>query len=249
MLKIFIIVLFLILQSVSAFAVLSLGTSAKGNSTASVTSVTTNSVTTTAGSTLVGCAVYGGLPPDTHTSFTDSKSNTWTAIGTVWERETNLGYGYVRCFYNIGGTRGTLHTFTETLSVAHLFISVVVAEILGNVEELHVQDRLASLDPATCACTATIVTTKAKAFILSLGTNIGVFVAPWDAPETLINEIRSDDPGTPWTASFAYRVVSVTGSYTGDWSEGASDDYGWIMAFSESVVSGKNLLLLFGGGK
>lgn len=72
----------------------------------------TSSITTTAsGSTFVVCAVCGN--GQSSISISDSKSNTYSAIGTI--SSTGWG-GSAQLFYVENGTGGSSHTFTATYS-------------------------------------------------------------------------------------------------------------------------------------
>lgn len=96
-----------------------------------VTTLSTVGITTTDGSLLVATLSYyltGGTPA--FSTFTDSKSGTWTSsVGEV--TSTTSADAKLRQFYNVGGARGAAHTFTITMTAAAQ-PTISVSEITGH---------------------------------------------------------------------------------------------------------------------
>jgi hypothetical protein len=92
----------------------------------SSTSVTTTAVTTQAsGSTFVVCAA--SFAAATSYTITDSKSNTYTLVGTLKTNTAdNISMGVYIC---VNGTGGSSHTFTA--ASAQPFTSIYALELIG----------------------------------------------------------------------------------------------------------------------
>lgn len=91
---------------------------------------TTPAVTTTGGSGsvfLIYCYHYDSFENDNFTSIADSKSNSYTQIGSTYYNGNNAS----RLYYCAGGTGGSSHTATVTYANAGFGTGIIFLELIG----------------------------------------------------------------------------------------------------------------------
>lgn len=170
---------------------------------------TTDAITTAgSGSSFVICVVYeaGATEP----TISDSKSNSYTRIGSVQQVSTTYS-AYAAWYLCTNGTGGSGHTFTA--AKASSYPTVFACEITGGVTaSLLDQNTGAALDSTSPIASGTITTTQANALLLGFtGTaqnSTGVFT-----PGNSFTTVQSLGDAAFWTGNLAKRVVSSTGTY------------------------------------
>lgn len=193
-----------------------IGVTAKGNSGSNT--VNTNSVTTqSSGSTFVIDVVYSY--PDTISSITDSKSNTYTIQGSV--QLNSAGTMYSARYICVNGTGGATHNATATFSSAGAVPSIFFTEIKGGltsgIVDVHVQDN----DETSPFGVASGTLAQTNEYVLS-------FFASYGSPPTCSHSVTGDsftkleettDFGTSWVGATGGVKVSATTSVTPQWTE------------------------------
>lgn len=202
---------------------IAIGQSAKKATTTGT--ATTDTVTTAAsGSTfLIGAIIDGGS--FSATPVQDSKSNTYTQIGS----ELTLGSARCRVYYCENGTGGSSHTATATQTGSN-GTSVFFAEVTGGLTS-GILDKTASTtdSPSPFSSGLTATTTQANELLVSFlfgnsGSNPATHASSGATPSTgwtIHQEVT--DGNNYWTGLVGSAVVSSTGQYEGSWTEsGAS---------------------------
>lgn len=191
-------------------------TTASGNG---VTTLTTTGVTTTAGSTLIAVTTMGGSSggANTYSSLTDSKSGTWTEIGTAAIFSGSSG---IRMFYCKGnsGSRGSSHTITFNYNATE-FPVIFFLEITGadssNPLDQNAQQNTDNATPYVVGPTGT--TDTADEFVVTA-------IATDSASSYTLTGYTIDDSNTNsatfWAGAIGHKIVSATGTQTASWTTG-----------------------------
>lgn len=172
----------------------------------SATSITTAAVTTqSSGSTLW----LGGLLAQAgFTSFSDSKSNTYTQNGATQNYAGAAGEG--RRARKVNATGGTSHTFTLTLSFAG-FCTIFMIEATGanTTESL---DQANQIEDTTSPFDSPAVnTTVADEILFGLAGDDAT--SPTHTAGQSFTKLDDQSNSDGGTGCSAYRIVSATGSY------------------------------------
>lgn len=191
---------------------------------------TTDAVTTTAGSLIVLFLEYDA---GTFISIADSKSCTWTQIGT--EQTFHSAYGATRMYYNNGGSRGASHTFTLTTSGA--YANIYMVEITGQATSDVLDQANRQADTASPFTSPVITTTVANTCLVSgLAGNSGS--NPAEHAESTGFTIQVEETNGPiyWVGALGTRIVSSATDYNSSWTEYNSTSTAvWIAAFKEAA--------------
>lgn len=179
-------------------------------------STTTGSLTTTAsGSTfIIGAHWQGGSTPPT---ISDSKSNTYTLIGSVRQVDNNGSFlSHIGLWYVENGTGGSSHTFTGAKTGG--YTSVYGAEITGGLTSGIVdQNTGAALDASSPVTSGGVTTTQAAELLIGL---VGTYHTGSGPAYTANNSFtiaqQITDATNYWTGCLVSRVVSSTGTYETD---------------------------------
>lgn len=86
------------------------------------TNVTTDAINTTGATAIVACVGNDGTTHNVSTTFSDSKSNTWTAAATASTADSQI-----LTFYSLQPTVGSGHTFTFSNATANNPVLAVIA--------------------------------------------------------------------------------------------------------------------------
>jgi len=216
----------------------------KGRIASGVTNVaTTTAVTTSATSStfLVGFQFEGGA---TFTSLVDSKSNTYTQIGT--ETTANSG-AKCRLYYCPNGTGGASHTATVTVN-SNVAITVHFLEITGGKTTgiLNPTPPAANDDLSSPFTSNSITTAQADAMLVSFlcGTNSGSNPATNAESTGFTVQAGSDetDASQFWTGCFATKILTSTTTTNSSFTEsGATTGLVWIAAFEAAAGAADTL--------
>lgn len=179
-------------------------------------STTTGSLTTTAsGSTfIIGAHWQGGSTPPT---ISDSKSNTYTLIGSVRQVDNNGSFlSHIGLWYVENGTGGSSHTFTAAKTGG--YTSVYAGEITGGLTSgILDQNTGAALDASSPVTSGSITTTQAAELLIGL---VGTYHTGSGPAYTANNSFsiaqQITDATNYWTGCLVSRVVSSTGTYETD---------------------------------
>jgi len=207
----------------------------------SADSTTTGSLTTTAsGSSFVIAAYWqGGSTPPT---ISDSKSNTYTLIGSVRQADNNGSFlSHIGLWYVENGTGGSSHTFTAAKTGG--FTSVFGGEITGGrLSGLLDQHTGAALDTTSPVTSGSITTTQAAELLIGF---VGTYHTGGGPTYTANNSFtiaqQITDATNYWTACLVSRVVTSTGTYETDVSVTNLTSSAALIASFEEDYSGPTL--------
>jgi hypothetical protein len=230
---------------------------AKGRS-GSTSSQATGAITTASGSTLATIFVWSS---GTFSSIVDSKSNSWTQIGTEITFGTS---GKARAYFSVLTSTGASHTVTAAQTGTSA-MSIFVVEITG--ESATPFDKSANVkdtsSPFGSGVTAT--TTQANELIVGLligqtGSNPGTHALDSSSTPTSgwsITSAAEELDGTSFfTGAIASVRVTATGAYQGVWTEsGSAEGEVFTATFKEAAAGAATASLLLlpgnlqGGGE
>lgn len=176
-----------------------------GSGTSAATGATTSSVTTTTGSTfLVVVAAFGPSAPTI--TISDSKSNTYTIVGSAIRNATD---GTTLATYLcVGGTGGSGHTFTVNTNNNH-YCAIAAVEIKGTTGVVDGTPGTATSNSAAIT-TSTVTTTNAKDAVIGV---CALDASAFPAPATAINlTLLGTVPGTAANlgVGISYELQSAT---------------------------------------
>lgn len=210
---------------------------AKGRA-AGVGNIASGAITTAAGSTLVTVFVWD---TGTFSSLVDSKSNSWTQIGTELTFGTS---GRARAYFSALTSTGASHTVTITQSSTSS-MAIFVIEVTG--EAASPFDKSANVVDATSpfASGLTAATTQAAELITGLfignsGSNPATHAISATSTPTAgwaITVAAEETNGASfYTGAIASVVVAATAQYQSAWTEtGASSGAVWTATFLEAA--------------
>lgn len=178
-----------------------------------IDSTTTGAITTAASGSTFLVAVYwqngSGSP-----TVSDNKGNSYTAIGSARQADSN-GYYLSHCqfFYVENGIGGSGHTFTAAKTGGAP--SVFVAEITGGeLSGILDQNTGAALDTSSPVLSGSVTTTQAAEILFGF---VGTYHASGNPAYTPGNSFSTlqaiTDATSYWTGCLSYRIVDSTGSY------------------------------------
>jgi hypothetical protein len=199
---------------------IAVGASQKAQS-ASTAALTTVAITTAAsGSSFLVFPVYvtGNLAAST--PITDSKGNTYTAIGT---EITNGGIGIsCRPYLCTNGTGGAGHTFTMA-NAGTSIASMMAVEITGGLTASLLDQYVASVVSSGPPYNQPVTTSaQADELVLALGiSNSSAATVNYTVGGSFTKQQEQTDGATVVSMCLASRVVSATGSYDPAWNPSA----------------------------
>jgi hypothetical protein len=200
-----------------------------GKGTGASGSATTNSVTSAAsGSTFVVFCQF--TPGQTFTSITDSKSNSYTQIGT---EEANGGL-VGRLYYTANGTGGSGHTASCATSASDL--AVYLLEITGaqaaSLDSGSVNDIFDNTSPFTV--TSGTLAQAAELVVAAIGTDSGSNPATLAESSGFTIQEKLEDGTTVWPGGIATKIVSATTALTPSFTQtGATGAILWVAGFKQ----------------
>lgn len=194
----------------------------------SVSSVTTGTITTTSGNFIVAGLSYTAL-----SSFSDSKTNTWTTgVGPI----ANGGDSNLQKYaFNISG--GTLHTLTANLGAAGNYCSICAVEYSG----LTTTDPLDKSNTGTGTSgsldtTATATTSQADELLIGSGTQNLSANNVWTAGASFTKRSEINLGATTSVGYLEERIVSATGAYSAPM--GSDKTTAWAAAIATYKAAG-----------
>lgn len=210
---------------------------------------TTTTVTTTAGNLLTACGVNWRSNSGGVMTLTDSKSNTWTEDPAEIEVSEAAGsFANLALAYNVGGTRGTLHTATATGSSGGSPQTTVSLHEWSGIDT----SPTVVTNSATGASTApsVAITVGASSTMVACLTYMGSSTTI--AVNSGTQAIEVDESSSVQDHAVAYKV-GQTGTITVSWTLGASRTWGVVaQAFTEAggaAPATPRLMLLGVGGQ
>lgn len=231
--------LLMLLWPIAAQATMSIGLSELCRSSVSNTCTTTG-VTSTNGSSFVVCLAGDG----TIATPTDSKSNTYTAVGA----QTNLSVNHSRCYQALNATGGASHTFTGVVTGGTI-ISLVAMEVTTT-GTISAGPTNVGTDAATPFDSPTITTTVANSMLLGMVTGEGSAGTYTPTHGNSFTGLDAETDGTDFfPIASSSRLVSSTGTYNTSvtFSTNPDNTANWIMSYNEGGgggATGHNLMLL-----
>lgn len=211
---------------------LSVGVTDIGGANASP--VTTAGVTTQAtGSILVVGAIWETAA---FTSITDSKSNSYTQIGT----EQTIGGFKARLYYVENATGGSSHTFTLTTGGGNIFGTVLALEVIGGATASSLDQSNQQTDSASPFTSPSITTTNANDILVSACMSDGI-ANPMDFAEStgFTVNITRNSGASFYPMALGTRIVSSTGSYNSSWTTASGANAAvFIASFKELAGAG-----------
>lgn len=216
---------------------LSIGASQKGTSTTSP--VTTASMTSQAtGSTFIAFMMWEGA---TFTSIADSKSNTWSLLGS----EQAFGPGSARCrmYSCVNGTGGASHTVTLTTGAGSIYASLFLLELLGvatsSAQDGTTQQGTDSASPYT----RSITTTNADdVLIAGISTNSGTNPSSLSESSGFTIQQEQTNATIQYTGGIATRIVSAIDTYTPSFTQtGGASTSGMILVAFKAAAGGASI--------
>lgn len=176
-------------------------------------STTTAGVNTAASGSAIVIAAHwqGGSTPPT---ISDNKSNSYTAIGSVRQVDSNGSFlSHCQFWYCENAAGGTGHTVTAAKTGG--YSSVYMVEITGGrLSGILDQNTGAALDTASPVTSGSVITTQAAELLLGFVGTYHAGTGPAFTPGnsfTTLEEIT--DAASYWTGCLSYRLVDSTGSY------------------------------------
>ena len=172
--------------------------------TSAVATVTTTSGTSTGGSGNHGILFCSFDPATTNNTPTDSKSNTWTILGTV---DTHTARSVV--YTSLNWTGGASHTATMTFS-ANAFPTLHMIEVTGALSSTPIDIDVSTLPSSIPYTLATGTLAQANEVVLGYGTQNSINLADHYVSSTLT--ILSEEPNASsfWTSGVGKVVVAST---------------------------------------
>ena len=222
---------------------IAVGATSKGHSNSSSSLATTGVTTQASGSIFVVAVIWGATA--TFTSITDSKSNTYTQIGTeISNGSTGANYR-ARLYYKENGTGGSSHTATINLSTAEV-VTILFAEITGALTSSALDQsdgRRDTSSPFTLA--AGLSTAQADELLLSFlggvsGSNPATHAESGLGSSTVQSGAEETDGSQFWTGAIATAVKSSTGTFNPSWTESGNttDSAVFLATFKASAAGG-----------
>lgn len=217
-----------------------------GVATGGATTLTTGSLTTTSGSLVLVGASWDSTP--TFTSITDSKSNSWSIVGSELNASSHKSRVYVA--HNITG--GSSHTFTLTVSasaVATLFVCEFTgADTASAVDQQGRRNDTSS--PFTLA--AGLTTTQANEALWSMVVGNSSSPTATHAESGLGSSTIQDEitnGSLYWTGAQATSIKSATGTFNPSWTEnGATNAHVWLVTIKEAAAAAGVFNIMSGRG-
>ena len=215
---------------------IAVGQSAKGTSGSSA-SLATSAVTTAAtGSTFVVFTTWDS--GSTFSSISDSKSNSYTQIGT----EVAFGTLRTRLYYKENGVGGASHTATVAISAA-TFISVFFVEVTGGATSGILDQSGARNDAASpFTLAAGLTTTQANELLLAVcagnsGSNPATYAESGLGSSTLVIE---ETNGVSFETGTIYKAnKTATGTFNPSFTQsGGTSAAVYLATFKELIGSG-----------
>lgn len=198
------------------------------SSTSGVT--TAGQTTQSSGSILViGAAWEGDSTPPT---ISDSKSNSYTLIGSAEQASSYPSYGAI--WYCENATGGSSHTFTvnKTNSYASIFVLEITGGALSGSLD---QENAAASDTSSPVTSGTITTTSANQILIGF-TSLSCFAATTITANNSFTKQLEITSTSSWQGALAYRIVSSTGTYEADFTvTSLTSGSGHIASFKEAA--------------
>lgn len=201
-----------------------------GTGTTSTASVVTAGGTTTTGSTFV--VGFSFDPGATVSSVTDSKSNTYTQIGSV---QTTSGGSKCALYRCENGTGGASHTATVNFS-ANAFSVAWLVEVTGAAAASF--DVTAQIDDTSSPFTVTTPTlNQAAECVICLASNDDGSSAVYTSSNTTILG-QNNNTASFWTSAISKLVVASTSAVTPSWTLSAGTNLALIVATFKEAGAG-----------
>lgn len=210
-----------------------------------VTGLTTGAITTTGGSGSVFLLfTYHEQSGEGFTSVSDSKTNSWTQVGST----LNNGNHYTRVYKCEGGTGGSGHTFTNLYSSAAA-TALSVVELTGCATSNAVDQSTGLFDNATPFNSGSTSTTAQAAEML-----VGYFRGDGGGYGPSYAVDSSSNPTSGWTIRLSHSedssgvpnciataTVSSTGAYNVAFTEtGSGEGHVIIVTVKEATATQSN---------
>jgi len=207
---------------------LAVGQTSKGSTTGGTTATTSAVTTATSGSTFEVAVIYDGT---SFTSIADSKSNTYTQVGT----ETTINGSNAKCrrYKCEGGAGGASHTVTVTAAsgiIVVLFMEVTGSTVVSEGTPSQAQD---NASPFT---SPSITTGVADTLLTSvIFGDSGSNPASTSDSTGFTVQVSELDGSTLWVAALATRAVTSTGTYNSSFTQtGTTNSVVGILAWKET---------------
>ena len=208
---------------------------AEGNGGAGANFTTSSSTTTASGSGFIVAAQIENTVSFSATAITDSKSNTYTQIGSTISQTGQKSAWFV-CD---NGTGGSSHTWTVNTTGTNYITAYVVEITTTNGAGITLAQNTGKQDASSPFTSGSITTTTADAMLVAfLAGNSGS--NPATHAESTGFTIRADQTNGPadWSGALATFLKSATGTYDSSWTEtGAVDSVAFIAAFTEDAAA------------
>lgn len=234
---------------------IAVGATSKGRSNSSSSQATTGVTTQATGSTFVVGAIWGA--DVTFSSISDSKSNSYTQIGSEVSNGTTSANFRCRLYYSQNGAGGASHTATVNLSSTEV-ITVVFLEITGGLTSGILDQSNGVRDTSSpFSLAAGLTTTQAAELLLSLfggvsGSNPATHAESGLGSSTVQSAAEETDGTQFWTAALATAIKSATGTFNPSWTESGNttDSAVFLATFKEAAAAGttQQRLMMMGAG-
>jgi hypothetical protein len=219
----------------------------KGRNTG-VGSIASTGITTTLGSALVAVMVWD---TGTFSSIADSKTNTWTQIGSEITDLTGLSSSSrARLYYSelAAGKVGASHTVTITQSGTSA-MTILVVEVGGGTipgifdKQAGTRDTTSPYTSGATAATTQAIELLIGAFFGTSGSNPATHAVDSSSTPTSgwsITAAAEETNGASfYTGAMSNQRVTSTGTYACAWTEtGASGSAPWTATFKEAAAGG-----------
>lgn len=204
--------------------------------TSASNTVTTTSGTSTGGSGNIGLLIASFDPSTTHNTPTDSKSNTWNQIGTVYTG----GLADLVIYQSANWTGGASHTATMTFA-ASAFPTLHMIEVTGAQTSVALDVNVTgavSIAAGSSGGIASGTLAQAAECIIAIAEMndgaAGAYATSTPAGISILSQ--ESDTGSFWTSAVAKLIVSSTSSVTPTWSRtnNSSNTFGFrVISFRE----------------
>mgnify|MGYP000859794868 CR=1 FL=1 len=192
--------------------------------TTSTATVTTTGGTSTGGANSVFYLVVSYDPGVTVSTVADSKSNTYSLVGSVV-----TGRGRLARYRCIGGTGGASHTATITFSGASFAVLSLVEVTGADVSPVDISTSAVDTTSPYTIASGTLAQ-AAEVVLAAIESNTGINGAYSESSGFTILSQESDI-GNFWTHAVAAKVVASTSSITASFTRSGDDD-----AFDAALV-------------
>ena len=223
---------------------LAVGATSKGRVSNSGSSATTTGVTTTASGSIfvVGAVWDNGF---NFSSIADSKSNTYTLIGS----ELAFGSVKARLWYVENGAGGASHTATVTVNTSPTYLTVFFLEITGGATSGSLDQSNARSDAASpFTLAAGLTTTQADEILVSMivgdSASNPATLAESGLGSSTVHSGASETDGSQFeVGGLATSIKTSTGTFNPSWTMTGGSTCGVFLATFKAAAAAGGLAI------